>query len=125
MIFVTYDPALPYPQPALFGLGVVSGGVHIPNDGTASFGVARPSLNYGLDERFYEVTDIDTLAERDQASIDAIVADDEQKKADAALLAQSRADDRAAANANHGKIRAVPAINEELDRLTNIIEGLQ
>jgi hypothetical protein len=95
MIWVSYDIGLAYPQPALFGLGIVhKDGTHTPSPGLSSFGVDEETLAYGLDERFYEVTAVDTLTDKDQTDVDDILLDDYKDaaypKADAEALKRQR-----------------------------------
>jgi hypothetical protein len=78
MVWVTYDPGLPYPQDADFGSGIERKGSHTPPDGFVSFLVPNSNLSEGIDERFYQVTSADNLSTRSPTEIQAI------KDADAA-----------------------------------------
>ena len=53
-MFVTYDPALPFPQDALFGRGVVQrDGTHTPPASLASYKIdPTTDLPEGNDERY-------------------------------------------------------------------------
>ena len=126
MIFVTYDPTLPYPQPAQFGRGVGhADGTHTPESGKSSFGVHKADLIYGIDERFYQVDAADSLSPHSQTTVDAFLSDDAQVQADKVALHQSRASDRANIHATIGNARGLPELNDTVDRLINIIEGLE
>ena len=126
MIFITYDPALPYPQPAQFGRGVGhADGTHVPESGKASFGVHEADLIHGIDERFYQVDLADSLAPHSQTTVDDLLAADAQAQADEDAINQSRKDDRVNVHATVGNARGLPEVNDTVDRLINIIEGLK
>jgi len=77
MIYVTYDPALPYPQPAEFGRGVVDeDNIYTPPAGRGSFLVNEVTLLYGIDERLYTITSLNTLTAKSQTERDNITEQD-------------------------------------------------
>jgi len=77
MMNVTYDPVLGYPQAAQFRRGVEhKDGTFVPTAGLSSFSVDELTLIRGIDERFYDVTAVDTLTVKTQTEVDTITEQD-------------------------------------------------
>ena len=126
MIYAVYDQTLPYPQDAQFGKGkVTSNGDYIPPTGMDFIAVDPSTLTEGIDERFYQVVSFGTLAPKPAGDIQAIKDADAQAKQDEIDKRNQRGIDLQTIKGNKGKNRSMVEINAELDRITNILEGLE
>lgn len=117
MVWVTYDGTAPFPQDAEFGRGIERKGVHTPPTGQTSFNVPDGALAEGVDERFYQVTAVDTLTPRSAAEIQAI-RDADQAQADAKAAEQANAQ---AEIASGPAPQSVPALQARVTAIEHLL----
>jgi len=125
-IFISYIPALGYPQPALFGRGVEhEDGTHTPSVGYTSFSVKDSSLVYEADDRFYKVTAPGVLTPRTQAKIDKIAEKEDDEKEARKEKKRMKKERVATLKAGKKKNRTIAQVNAAIDDLIEIVEALE